>query len=115
MAELIFADGSRLSISEEQKQECGALRWIQEPEIESPVSAAGWAAVRAAADHQRYPDDVRSAEWFQLMRDAYALGNTKVLQVMVKSTSLSLVVDPELPEKAKVQVVKRKLPPILED
>ena len=115
MAELIFPDGSRIAITEEQKNECGVFKWIQEPEIESPITAEAWTALRTAADADRYPDNTLSAEWYRLMRDAYTVGNNKVLQFMTKSTSLSLVVDPELPEKKKVQVMKQKLPPLLDD
>lgn len=115
MAELVFPDGSRVVISAEEKQGCGVFRFVGEPEIVSPISAAGWAAVQAAAQRDEFPDDVRGEAWFQLMRDAYAVGCTKVLQRMVKSTSLSLVVDPELPEKKKLEVMKKKLPPLMED
>jgi len=114
MAELVFPDGSRIAISAEEKQSCGVFRFLSS-EIESPIDAAGWAAVQAAAQRDEYPDIIYGAAWFQLMRDAYAVGCTKVLQRMVKSTSLSLVVDPELPERKKLEVMKKKLPPLLDD
>lgn len=114
MAELVFPDGSRITISVEEKHSCGVFRFL-DSEIESPISVAGWTAVQAAAQRDEFPDDICGEAWFQLMRDAYAVGCTKVLQRMVKSTSLSLVVDPELPEKKRLEMMKKKLPPLMED
>lgn len=114
MAELVFPDGSKVSISAAQKAQCGRFAFNPEPEIESPIAREGWDAVQEALAG-RYPESINSQEWTNLMSSAYALGCNGVLRYMCKFTSLSIVVDPELPEKKKLSVMRSKLAPLPDD